>query len=163
MNPFGEAQEKTSTSLPLTVPRSIQLLSYSALSLVWSMMLPRLISLPWLANLVSSEGLGAAARSGGSPAATRVVRMASWSRLASKFTLIPVFDSNGASTWLKASSSAPDQTPMTFTDPPCTLEELLLLFVAPGAQAAPAMAPKTARTSPLRRLNVRINHPLFFR
>src|SRR5438105_11747404 len=117
------------------------------------------LTLPCWAKRVSSEGLGAAATSGGLPAATRVVRIASWSRVASNWTVIPVWSVNGLSTALKDSNSLPDHTPRTVTLPPCTVVLLLLLLLAPGAQAAPASAVMTARYKPRRRLNTRIAYP----
>ena len=100
----------------------------------------------WLAKRVSSDGLGAAARSGGSPAATSVVRTASWSRVATNWTSMPVCCSKGARTALKESSSPSDQTPRMVTVPPLT--ELEPLLVAPGAQAAPMSRAMMPNTSP---------------
>ncbi len=82
-----------------------------------SMTLLRAITLPVLAKLVSKVGLGAAARSGGLPAATRVVRSASWSRLASYEIWIPVESVNGFITAMNEACSAPVQVAMTLTDP----------------------------------------------
>src|SRR5260370_32978878 len=74
-------------------------------------------TLPVLAKLVSKVGLGAAARSGGLPAATRVVRSASWSRLASYWIVIPVESVTCFITAMNEACSAPVQVAMTLTDP----------------------------------------------
>ena len=70
------------------------------------MMLLRATTLPSLAKRVSSAGLGAAASSGGLPDSTLVVRTASWSRVLSYSTLMPVSSSNGFKTAMKAPSPA---------------------------------------------------------
>src|SRR5580700_11900378 len=87
-----------------------------------STMVLRALTLPALAKLVSREGLGAAARSGGLPAATRVVRSASWSRLASYEIWIPVESVNGFITAMNEACSAPVQVAMTFTEPALGVE-----------------------------------------
>src|SRR5258708_21551610 len=110
------------------MPRSIQVCAFSAFSLVMSTMLLREMTLPCLAKLVSKVGLGAAARSGGLPAATRVVRSASWSRLASYSILIPVESVNGFITAKNEACSSPVHGAITFTDP--------ALWVPPPPQAA---------------------------
>ena len=155
--PFTAAQEKTWTSLPLEVPRSIQLLEYSELSLPVSIHLLRSWTLPWLANRVSRAGPGAAARSGGSPAATRVVRMASMSRVDSMSTTTPVRSMNGCRTALKESSSAPDQVVMSLTWLPFNVVVFEVLE-APGAQAATTAAVK-ARIKARLRLDETISTP----
>src|SRR5258708_6698522 len=99
------------------MPRSIQVCEFSASSLVMSTMLLRATTLPCFANNVRRVGLGAAARSGGLPAATRVVKSASWSRLASYVILMPVESVNGFITAKNEACSSPDQVAITFTDP----------------------------------------------
>src|SRR5450759_4331348 len=111
-----------------------------------SMMLLRATTLPVFAKLVSRVGLGAAASSGGLPAATRVVRSASWSRLASYETVIPVCWVNGAMTAMNDACSAPVQVAMTLTDPAFCVE------LVPHATAV-----KTATNE---RIRLRFNHNL---
>src|SRR6266571_2261794 len=77
----------------------------------------RAMTLPCLAKLVSNCGLGAAARSGGLPAPTREVRIASSSLVDSYSTLIPVWSVKGLRTAMKLACSCPDQTAMTWTVP----------------------------------------------
>src|ERR1700687_3452505 len=82
----------------------------------------RAMTLPVLAKVVSSVGLGAAARSGGLPAATRVVSRASWSRLASYEIVVPVESVEGFITGMQDACSPPVQVAMTFTDPALVVE-----------------------------------------
>src|SRR5258707_3642800 len=89
-----------------------------------------------LAKLVSKVGLGAAARSGGLPAATRVVRSASWSRLASYEMVIPVESVNGFMTAMNEACSAPVQVAITLLNPPLVED----LFPHPPAAKTPAIA-----------------------
>src|ERR1700674_5920491 len=109
-----------------------------------SMTLLRATTLPVLAKLVSKVGLGAAARSGALPAATRVVRSASWSRLASYEMVIPVESVNGFMTAMKEACSAPVQVAMTLTEPAFVVE------LVPHATAV--------RTATSDRMRLRFNH-----
>src|SRR6266571_2583997 len=119
MRPLTAAHEKIWYSLPSfngspSLIQPCEVLDCSALMSTASL---RAFTLPAFANCVSSCGLGAAARSGALPAATRVLRIASSSRVDSYCTLIPVESSKGLSTAMNDACSCPDQTATTFTDP----------------------------------------------
>ena len=141
------------------LPRSIQLLAYSELSLPMSSTLLSAITLPWFANFVSRAGLGAEATSGGLPAVTRVVRMASWSRLASYSTVTPVWSSKGLMTAMKESCSDPDQVPRKCTVPPILPLVVLPLLLFPPQAARTMAAPRATIVTTLKLL-MRIYNPL---
>jgi len=124
--------------------RLIQPGEYCDCKAVMSMTLLRATTLPVLAKLVSKVGLGAAARSGALPAATRVVRSASWSRLASYEIWIPVESVNGFITAMNEACSAPVQVAMTLTDPAFVVE------LVPHATAVKMAASE--------RIRLRFNH-----
>src|ERR1700682_6121212 len=109
MRPFSETHEYISYSLPSLSgsPSVIQLGEYVDCRADMSTTLLSEMTLPVFAKLVSSVGLGAAARSGGLPAATRVVRSASWSRLASYSILMPVESVHGFITAMNEACSSP--------------------------------------------------------
>src|SRR6202171_1699000 len=148
MRPFSETHEYISYSLPSLSgsPSVIQLGEYGDRRGDMSTRLLSEMTLPVFAKLVSSVGLGAAARSGGLPAATRVVRSASWSRLASYWMVIPVESVNGFMVAMKEACSAPVQVAMTLTDPAFVVE------LVPHATAV--------MTATSDRVSIRLNHSL---
>src|SRR5258706_741384 len=146
MSPLRETHEYSSYSLPSLSgsPSVIELWEYCDCTAVMSSMLLSGTTLLVLAKLVRKVGLGAAARSGGLPAATRVVRSASWSRLASYEIVIPVESVNGFMTAMNEACSAPVQVAITLTEPAFCVE------LVPHATAA------SAATSG--RMRLRFNH-----
>src|SRR5438552_9188787 len=150
MRPLTAAHEKTWYSLPSWSgsPRSIHDLAVLDCRPLMSTTSLSAVTLPCLAKLTSSCGLGAAARSGGLPAATREVRIASSSLVASYEILMPVESVKGLTTAMNEACSEPDHCAITLTEP--------ALWVPPVPHATAANMAARATTTARMRLEDRM-------